>query len=121
MRRTIGMTLCAVLAIVDLVGIIGLRQHPGPPPGVAITGAVLGGVTLAAYRPADRGDIRALRVVLGSRVVSALLGIPVFFTSDAPNWARIVVAVLIAGAIIAVTMLAPALSPAARPSKAEHA
>jgi len=69
MRRTIGMTLCAVLAVLDLGGIAGLWQHPGPPPGVAITGAVLGAVTLAAYRPALRGDTRALRVVVGSRVI----------------------------------------------------
>lgn len=44
---------------------------------------------LAAYRPALRGDTRTLRVVVGSRVISALLGLPAFFTADAPNWARI--------------------------------
>jgi hypothetical protein len=50
------MTLCAV----DLVG---------------IAGAVLGAVILAAYRIALRGDIRALRVVGGTRLISALLGL----------------------------------------------
>ncbi|MER7927363.1 hypothetical protein ABTY96_30155 [Streptomyces sp. NPDC096057] len=109
MRHTIGMTLCAVLAVLDLVG---LWQHPGPPPGVAITGAVLGAVTLAAYRPALRGDSRTLRVVVGSRMISALLGLPVFFTADAPNWAQISMAVLICGTAIAVTMLALAARPA---------
>ncbi|MGW3123702.1 hypothetical protein ACWDBW_42465 [Streptomyces sp. NPDC001107] len=117
MRRTIGMTLCAVLAVLDLAGIAGLWRHPGPPPGVVITGAVLGAVTLAAYRPAGRGSTRALRVVVGSRIVSALLGLPVFFTADAPDWARIVVAVLIAGTAIAVAMLAPTT----RPTAAEQA
>ncbi|MEU6091637.1 hypothetical protein ABZ865_33650 [Streptomyces sp. NPDC047085] len=117
MRRIIGMALCAVLAVVDLVGIVGLWQHPGPPPGVVITGTVLGAITLAAFRPASRGNIRALRLVVGSRVISALLGLPVFFTADAPDWARIVVAVLIAGTAVAVAMLAPA----ARPAAAERA
>ena len=112
MRRTIGMTLCVVLAVLDLAGIVGLWQHPGPPPGVAITGAVLGAVTLVAYRPALRGHVRVLQVVVGSRVISALLGLPVFFTADAPNWARISVAVLIAGTAIAVTMVALAARPA---------
>ncbi|MFI7402247.1 hypothetical protein ACIBW9_17535 [Streptomyces sp. NPDC049541] len=117
MRRTIGMTLCAVLAVLDLAGIVGLWQHPGPPPGIAITGAVLGAVTLACYRSAGRGNVRALRVVVGSRVVSALLGLPVFFTADAPGWARIVVAVLIVATAVAVALLAPA----ARPTAAEQA
>jgi hypothetical protein len=117
MRRTIGMTLCAVLAVLDLAGIGGLWQHPGPPPAVAITGAVLGAVTLAAYRPAARGNTRALRIVVGSRLVSALLGLPVFFTADAPGWARLTVAVLIVGTAIAIALLAPA----ARPAPAEQA
>ncbi|GAA3787610.1 hypothetical protein GCM10022403_022880 [Streptomyces coacervatus] len=68
------MALCAVLAVLDLAGIVGLWQHPGPPPGVVTTGTLLGGVTLGASRPASRDNIRALRVVVGSRVISALLG-----------------------------------------------
>ncbi|MGW1748965.1 hypothetical protein ACWCRD_25800 [Streptomyces sp. NPDC002092] len=80
-----GRTAC-LDALLDLVGIVGLWQHPGPPPGITITGAVLGAVTLAFYRSAGRGNVRALRVVVGSRVVSALLGLPVFFTADAPGW-----------------------------------
>jgi len=35
----------------------------------------------------------------------------VFFTADAPDWARIFVAVLIAGTALAVTMLALAARP----------
>ncbi|MFG2794851.1 hypothetical protein [Streptomyces sp. NPDC048419] len=109
MRRTIGRPLCAVLAVLDLAGIVGLWQHPGPPAGLVITGTVLGAVTLAAYRPAARGSTRALRVVVGSRVISALLGLPVFFTADAPDWARVTAIVL--------AMLAPAI----RPTAAEQA
>ncbi|MHC3469512.1 hypothetical protein ACYF6T_12425 [Streptomyces sp. 7R007] len=112
MRRTIGMTLCAVLAVLDLAGLVGLWQHSGPPPGITLTGAVLGAVTLACYRSAGRGDVRALRIVVGSRVISALLGLPVFFTTDAPGWTRIAVAVLITGTAVAVTMLAPTVRPA---------
>jgi hypothetical protein len=41
-------------------------------------------------------------------VISALLGLPVFFTANAANWARISVAVLMVGTALAVTM--PALA-----------
>ncbi|CAL9329023.1 hypothetical protein [Streptomyces sp. enrichment culture] len=85
MRRTIGLTLCAVLAALDLAGLAGLWQSPGPPPASAITGAVLGAVTLAVLRPAARGSTSALHVVVGSRALSTLVGVPVFFTSDAPG------------------------------------
>ncbi|MFJ6088321.1 hypothetical protein ACIQI8_43900 [Streptomyces sp. NPDC092369] len=44
-------------------------------------------------------------------MISALLGLPVFFTAAAPGWARISVAVLITGAAIAFTRLAPAARP----------
>ncbi|MYS92943.1 MULTISPECIES: hypothetical protein [Streptomyces] len=67
MHRTVGMTLCTVLAALDLAGLVGLWQHPGPPPGVAITGTLLGARhpgRLPARRP---GQPRAMRAVVGSR------------------------------------------------------
>jgi hypothetical protein len=108
MNRKIGFILCGLLALMDLAGLAGLWQHPGPPAAVAVTGAVLGVVTLAAYRPAERGDLRGVRVLLGSRIVSALLGLPVFFTGDAPGWARVVVAVALVVTAAAVAVLTPA-------------
>lgn len=111
MNHKIGLVLCALLGALDLVGIVGLWQHPGPPAAVAVTGAVFGAVTLAAYLPAKHGDARAVRAVLGSRIASALLGVPVFFVDNAPTWSRVLVAAAIAATLIAVTMLLPSARP----------
>ena len=110
-NRKTGLILCGILAVADLAGLAGLGQHPGPPVAVVIAGAVLGVITLAAYRPATRGEARGVRTVLGSRIASALLGLPVFFTGDAPGWARIAVSAVIVLTAAAVAILAPAARP----------
>lgn len=111
MNSRTGLIICALLGALDVIGIVGIWQHPATPAAVAIGGAVLGAATLAALRAAGSGNVRAVQAVIGTRVASALLGLPVFFVDDAPGWARIVVAISIAATVAAVAMLMSAARP----------
>ncbi len=107
MFRT-GLVLCALLALLDIVSSL-----PGgdarPPVAVIIVGLLLGLVSLAALLPAWRGNRTALFVVIGSRAVSALLGIGAFFDDRAPGWVLVGVVVAIVITAIAVALVLPSL------------
>lgn len=109
--RTAGIALCALLALLDIVGLSGFFMHPTPPAAAMISGAVLGVVTFAGVWMARQDRRGAIATVVASRVVSALLGIPVFFADDAPRWAQVVVAIAMALTVVGVALLA---SPSAR-------
>ena len=102
---TAGIVICAVLGALDVLGLLGFGADDAPPAAVIIAGAVLGVITLAALRPAWRGNSRGVAAVAGSRVISALLGIPVFFVDDAPEWAPPVVAVSLVLTAVGVGLL----------------
>ncbi|MBL7256413.1 hypothetical protein [Paractinoplanes lichenicola] len=108
--RVTGLVICALLALLDLVGSLPMGDVQ-PPVGVIVVGLVLGLITLAALVPAWRGNRRALQVVVGSRVLSALLGIGAYFDDAAPTWARIGVTVAMLLTAIAVVLVLPALRP----------
>ena len=76
-----------------------------PPAVVMVVAAILGVLTLAALKPAYAGRGGGLATVAWSRVLSALLGIPVYFASDAPGWAEVATAVLIALTGVALVLL----------------
>ena len=86
-QRAVAVGISAVLAALDVAGLAALGAQGAPPPAVALAAAVLGVVTLAAALPALRGSRSGARIVIISRVLSALLGLPVFFVGDAPRWA----------------------------------
>jgi hypothetical protein len=86
-QRAVALGVSAVLAVLDIAGIAGLGTDGAPPPALILTGAALGVVTLGAALPALRGSRRGAQIVIVSRVLSAVLGIPVFFAADAPGWA----------------------------------
>ncbi|MCO8275985.1 hypothetical protein M1L60_35945 [Actinoplanes sp. TRM 88003] len=77
------MVLFILLAILDVAGAVPAGDV-APPLGVIIAGVALGLITLAAAVPARRGNRRAAYVVVGSRALSALLGIGAFFDDRAP-------------------------------------
>ena len=107
-RRTlnIGLGLCAVLAAVDIIGLIGFAMPDDAPPAVVmVVAAILGVVTLAALKPAHARRRRGTAIVVWSRVLSALWGIPVYFAPDAPGWAEGAVAVFIALTAVALGLL----------------
>ena len=103
-----GLFICALLGVLDLIGLVGLGMDPGPPVGIVLGGAALGVITLAAAIPTWRGSRSGLLTVIASRAISALLGVPVFFADQAPEWARIATAIAIIATVIGIGLLAAA-------------
>ena len=104
-RNRVGLVLAALLAVVDLLGVVlpfGDPDQPGPPLFILSINAVLGLVTLGAVVLAWRTHRRAgSRIAAVSRIMAALTALPAFFVPDVP-------AVLVASA--AVALLAAAAS-----------
>jgi Ca2+/Na+ antiporter len=92
-----------LLALLDIAGLIGLGTDNAPPAPVAIGAAVLGVVTLAATVLVRRRG--ALATVIGSRVLSALLGLPVYGAGNPPTWAKIAVGITLVLTAVAVVLL----------------
>lgn len=103
---TVGLVICAILGVIDVVGLVGLTMKDGPPAAVPITGAVLGLLTLAAVGPARAGQRRGTIAVIASRGAAAVLGAPAFFVDSAPDWAQLAVAITIVLTVIGVGLLA---------------
>jgi FtsH-binding integral membrane protein len=104
-----GAAICALLAVVDIVGLAGSGMDDAPPFFVIAIAAVLGLATLAALRPALRQATGGLWTVIISRVLSALWGLPVYFADEAPFWAKVATTVAIALTVLGVGLLAPAV------------
>ncbi len=105
----VGLGLCAVLAAVDVIGLVGFAMPDDAPPGVVmVVSAILGFITLAALRAAWAGRKAGMATVAWSRVLSALWGIPVYFDTKAPGWAEVATAVFIALTALALGLLYPA-------------
>jgi hypothetical protein len=101
-----GMALFALLALSDLAGLAALGSSEGPPKAVTVIGGLLGAMTLAALPAAHRSEPKARGVVLASRVLSALLGVPAFFVADPPSWAAPLVAVSLALTVVGIALVA---------------
>lgn len=101
----IGLVICAVLGVVDVVGVIGAGADDGPPLAVVVIGAVLGVVSLYGVRLAWTAWPRGRMLIVVTRVLSALLGIPALFVDDAPDWAPPVVAVTTVLTLIGIALL----------------
>ncbi len=104
-----GLVLCALLGVLDLVGVFTTGVEGAPPAGIIFGAAALGLITVAAAIPAWRGSRAGLVVVVASRAVSILFGLPVYFTDGLPNWARLATTVVIAVSLVGIALLAPAL------------
>jgi hypothetical protein len=105
---TAGLVICTLLGLLELVGLAGINSKDAPPAAVVISGGALGVITLVGVFLAWQGKRAGVITAVGSRLVSAALGIPVFFT-EAPNWARVVVAIAIAATLAAVVLLSGAM------------
>jgi hypothetical protein len=110
-RNKIGLVLAALLALGDVasIAIPTPAGEEGPPLVVLVISLLVGLVTLAAIVPAWRtGSRTALRVVAGTRIVSAILGLPAFFV-DVPAGIKIGTAAAFALTVVCVVLvLAPA-------------
>ena len=100
----VGLGICILLAVLDVVGVFGSGAEDAPPLALNILSAVVGVVTLVAVKRAFQADPTALKVVLGSRLASVVLSVPVYFVDDAPTWAKAAV-----GAYLALTAVGIAL------------
>ena len=112
-RTRTGLVLAAVLGVADVVSAFFPTPdgEVGPPLSIVLLGGLLGLVTLAAAAVAWRTGRRgALRVVAGTRVLSAVAALPAFFV-DVPAWLKLVVAV---GVVLTVVCVVLVLSPARR-------
>jgi hypothetical protein len=112
-RTRIGLVLAAVLGVADLVSAFfpTPEGEVGPPLPIVLLGGLLGIATLAAVVVAWRSGPRgALRIVAGTRVLSAISALPAFFV-DIPPALKLVVAV---GVVLTVVSVVLVLAPARR-------
>jgi hypothetical protein len=114
-RTRVGLVLAVVLGLADVVSAFFPTPdgEVGPPLAIVILGGVLGLATLAAVAVAWRSGRRgALRIVAGTRVLSAITALPAFFV-DVPAALKLVVAVAVVLTVVCVVLV---LSPARRPA-----
>ena len=114
-RTRVGLVLAVVLGLADVVATFFPTPDGeiGPPLAIVILGGVIGLATLAAVAVAWRSGRRgALRIVAGTRVLSAITALPAFFV-DVPAWVKLVVAV---GVVLTVVCVVLVLAPARRPA-----
>ena len=112
-RNRVGLGIAAVLGLADCTSLAFTTPdgEVGPPIAVLILTTICGLVTLVATVPAwRRGDRPATRLVAGSRIVSAVAGLPVFFVDIDPALV-VLAAVGVALTVIAVVLM---LTPARR-------
>jgi hypothetical protein len=105
---TAGLVICALLGMLELVGLAGINSADAPPAPVVLIGGALGAITLIGVFLAWQGKLPGVVIAVGSRLISAALAVPVFFT-DAPSWARVVVAIALAATVAAVALLSGSL------------
>lgn len=110
---TAGLATCALLAVADVAMAFDVSDD-APPLPVLLSGALLGLLTLYGVRQAWAGAPRGVTVIVVTRVLSALSGVPAFFVDDAPEWAPPVVAVCIVLTVAGVGLVFRGVRPPAR-------
>jgi hypothetical protein len=105
MKRSTGLTLLVLLAVLDVFWLISVPLLDTPVP-VGILGGILGVVTLVAARPAMRGSRPATMTVVVSRIASVLaLSLPAYFFADTPAWTLVIVSIAIVLAIVGIVLV----------------
>jgi hypothetical protein len=110
-RTRAGLVIAALLGVADVVSAFFPTPdgQVGPPLPIVVLGGVIGLATLAAVVVAWRTGRRgALRIVAGTRVLSAITALPGFFV-DIPAWLKLLTAVFVVLTVVCVVLvLAPA-------------
>jgi hypothetical protein len=112
-RTRTGLVIAALLGVADVVSAFFPTPdgEVGPPLPIVLLGGLLGIATLGAVAVAWRtGKRGALRIVAGTRVLSAITALPAFFV-DVPAPLKLVVAVAVVLTVVCVVLV---LSPARR-------
>ncbi|NUW39833.1 hypothetical protein [Nonomuraea rhodomycinica] len=103
---TTGLALAGLLGVSDLA----TAGTPGVPPIAAVIAVPLGLITLAGLVPAWRSGSRgAVRAVVASRALSALVAVPGLTAGDAPGPLKVAVAAFLLVSVAAIVLLAPTL------------
>lgn len=114
-RVKAGLVLAGLLAVSDVLGSLMVRVDPsqiGPPIGVIVLAGILGVITFAfvviAWLRRSRG---AIRIVAGTRILSAVTALPAFFAGPpAPFVIAAALGVTVTAVAVAL-MLAPVRHP----------
>jgi hypothetical protein len=115
-RNKAGFVLASLLSLPNLVGPLSPTPEgeAGPPMLVLVLGSVLGLVTIGAVVLAwTRGNRSAVRVAAAAIIVGAVTALPAFFVPDVPAGLRVMAAVSVLVAIIAVVLMLTPARPAA--------
>ncbi len=102
---TVGLAISAILGVLDVFSVVGMGAEDGPPAAVVVMAFLMGVLTLVGVSLAWRGRRGGVPVVVASRVLSVLLGVPAFFVDEAPDWAPIAVAIGIALTALALALI----------------
>jgi hypothetical protein len=107
-RNKVGLVLAVLLALGDVASLL---QPPtadgetGPPFSILLVDGLLGVLTIVgvviAWRSASRG---AIRVVAGSRIISAITAMPAFFV-DVPAGIKLLVGVIVLVTLATVVLI----------------
>ncbi|WP_088313628.1 hypothetical protein [Kineosporia sp. R_H_3] len=106
--QRVGFVLAVLLGLSDVASVAAPTPdgEVGPPFVVLVVGALFGLATLVGVGLAwARRSRVAVRVAAGSRVLSLLLGLPVFFVDGLPPAVRVVSAVAAVLTIVAVVLM----------------
>lgn len=103
-----GLVLLGVLSLVDVAGIL-LTDGRTPPIGVAVTGTVLGLLSLVLLWFAWRGERGPLVGLIVVRLVSAATAVPAFVVPDVPVGLVVYAAAFVVLTLVGCGLLVPAL------------
>jgi hypothetical protein len=86
-RNKVGLVICGLLGLADVVGMFAISQpvegEEGPPTAVLVAAGVLGVVTVIAVVFTWRTGSRVgSRIAAAARILSALTALPAFFVDD---------------------------------------
>lgn len=111
-RNKIGLALCVLGCLGDVVSLAVTPNSPeegvevGPPTQVLVVSTLLGVIGLvAAYLVWRNGSRPAARLLAGTRILSALGGVPAFFAPDVPPGLVVLAAVGVVLSVVAVWLL----------------
>ncbi|HEV2809348.1 MAG TPA: hypothetical protein VGV93_02985 [Acidimicrobiales bacterium] len=105
LQYKIGLVLCALLGVFDVLSVAGAGAEDAPPTPVVVLGLILGLITLVGVFLAWRGAKKGFIAVVVSRVLSALSAVPAFFVEDVPGWVPVAVGIGIVVTVIALGLL----------------
>ena len=105
LQYKIGLVLCALLGVSDVLSVAGAGAEDAPPIPIAVLSVILGLITLVGVFLAWRGAKKGFIAVVVSRVLSALSAVTAFFVEDVPGWVPVAVGIGIVITVIALGLL----------------